>query len=312
MDIAFIASHPDTFKTSKDSTYALILEAGYRQHCLYFIQSMDVYWDGSVRAQTRQLFLDEGQFPWYALGDAQERVLAEFDVVLLRTDPPFDMEYLYLTHLLEMAEAEGAHVVNRARAVRDFNEKLAISRFPEWIVPTLVSSSLARLQEFVVKEKQAVIKPLSEMGGSGVFLLQESDPNLHVILESITCRGSRTVMVQRFIPEISEGDKRILLVNGEAVPYALARIPAEDDFRGNLAAGGRGVARPLSRRDKAIASALGPFLRESGLFLVGLDVIGDYLTEVNVTSPTGMQEIFKQTGFNVAGMMMDAVESLFG
>ncbi|MDE3022822.1 MAG: glutathione synthase [Pseudomonadota bacterium] len=312
MDIAFIAAPLDTFKTSKDSTYAMMREAGRREHSLYFIEPRDLYWRSGVHAQVRRFSLFDGKVPWYELEEPQERPLNSFDVVMLRTDPPFDMEYLYSTYLLELAEDAGAHIVNRPRAVRDFNEKLAIARFPDLIVPTLVSCDLLRLRTFVTEEQDTVVKPLSEMGGSSVFRLRRNDPNLNVILETITQNGRRTVLVQRFIPEIMEGDKRILIVDGEPVPYALARIPARDDFRGNLAAGGRGEARLLSHRDREIALLLGRRLRGEGLLLVGLDVIGDYLTEINVTSPTGMQEIFRQTGFDTAEMMINVFESRFG
>ena len=312
MEIAFIAAPLGTFKTSKDSTYAMMQEAGRRGHSLYYMEPKDIYWRRRVYSQSRKLSVFEGSVPWYELAEVEDRPLDSFDAVMLRTDPPFDMEYLYSTYLLELAEDDGAHIINRPRAVRDFNEKLAIARFPDLIVPTLVSSDLKRLRAFVAEEEDTVVKPLSEMGGSSIFLLRRDDPNLNVILETITQNGVRTVMVQRFIPQIKEGDKRVLLIDGEPVPYALARIPAEDDFRGNLAAGGRGEARPLSHRDREIASEVGKRLQNEGLLLVGLDVIGDYLTEINVTSPTGMQEIFRQTGFDAASMMIDAVESRFG
>jgi glutathione synthase len=218
------------------------------------------------------------------------------------------MEYIYSTYLLELAEEQGARIFNRPQAVRDFNEKLSTAKFPEFMPPTLVTRQEALIREFIEKHGDIILKPLDAMGGSSVFRIHRHDPNLNVIIETMTLLGARTVMAQRYIPEIAQGDKRILLIDGEPVPYALARIPKAGETRGNLAAGGKGVAQPLSARDREIAAALGPKLRQAGLFLVGLDVIGDWLTEINVTSPTGMQEIASQTGFDAAGMFVDALE----
>jgi glutathione synthase len=226
----------------------------------------------------------------------------------MRKDPPFDMEYVYSTYLLELAERQGARVFNRPRAIRDYNEKMAIARFSQFVAPTLVTRAERLLREFVAEHRDAIFKPLDGMGGTSIFRVRQDEPNLSVIIETLTQYGTRTVMAQRYIPEIRDGDKRVLVIGGAPVPHALARIPKQGETRGNLAAGGTGVARPLTARDREIAETLAPTLLADGLLLVGLDVIGEFLTEVNVTSPTCFQEIMQQTGFNVAGMMVDALE----
>jgi glutathione synthase len=308
MKLLFIADPLETFKTYKDSTYAMMREADRRGHGLWAMESEGLAWrDGRVVGGCRSVRLAGGD-PWFSRGEVERRDLAAFDAVLMRRDPPFDQAYLYATWLLEMAERQGARVFNRPRALRDYNEKLAIARFPRFIAPTLVSGEAALIREFLAEQGDIVVKPLDAMGGAGVFRLRPRDPNLGAILESITRHGAETVMAQRYLPEISAGDKRILVIDGEAVPHCLARIPMEGETRGNLAAGGTGVARPLSDRDWEIARALGPELKAAGLLLVGLDVIGDCLTEVNVTSPTCFREITDQTGFDVAGMFVDALE----
>jgi len=255
----------------------------------------------------RPLEVRDDDHDWYREGEAVSRRLADFAAVTMRKDPPFDMEYLYSTYLLEAAEREGARVFNRPRAIRDHNEKLAIGRFAQFIAPTLVTREPAELQAFVDTEGDVIVKPLDGMGGTSIFRVRRDDPNRNAILEAVGQQGARTVMVQRYLPEIAEGDKRVLLIAGEPVPYALARIPKAGETRGNLAAGGRGVARELSARDREIAETLGPALWAEGLLLVGLDVIGACLTEVNVTSPTCFVEIAEQTGFDVAGMFADAL-----
>lgn len=234
--------------------------------------------------------------------------LTEFDAIMVRKDPPFDMEYIYATYLLELAEGQGARVFNRPEAIRNHNEKLAIAQFSRFTAPTLVASDTARIRAFHGEHKDIILKPLDGMGGAGIFRVKEDGLNLGSIVETLTGNGARTIMVQRFIPDIAHGDKRILLIGGKVVPYCLARIPQNGEVRGNLAAGGLGVAQPISERDREIGEALAPVLSERGLLLVGLDVIGDYLTEVNVTSPTCFQEITQQTGFDVAGMFIDALE----
>ncbi len=252
--------------------------------------------------------LGKGGIGWFTRGEDEWLDLTGFDAVLMRKDPPFDQGYLTATWLLEMAERLGARVFNRPRALRDFNEKLAIARFPRFITPSLASGDAEQIRAFLAQQGDIVVKPLDAMGGAGIFRLRPGDPNLSAILETATEYGTRTIMAQRYLPEIADGDKRILLIDGEPVPYCLARIPAPGETRGNLAAGGSGVARPLTDRDREIAAALGPELRAEGIFLAGLDVIGDWLTEVNVTSPTCFREITDQTGFDVAGAFMNALE----
>jgi glutathione synthase len=263
-----------------------------------------------VRAAVWPIDLTGDKYAWHRLGERRETALAEFDAVLMRKDPPFDIEYIYSTYLLELAQRQGARVVNDPRALRDYNEKFSITRFTQFTVPTLVTRLEEEIRGFLAEHRDIVLKPLDGMGGASVFRLHDADHNIGVVIETLTHYGRRTVMAQRYIPEIVQGDKRILLIDGEPAPYALARIPKAGETRGNLAAGGRGVAQPLSARDREIGETVGAALRQDGLMLVGLDVIGDYLTEVNVTSPTGMREIHDQTGFSVAGMLMDALERM--
>jgi glutathione synthase len=309
MKLAFIADPLDSFQTYKDTTFAMMREADSRGHALYAMEQQDLMWrNGVVSGRARRLNLTGEKQPWYRVDEAVVTPLADFDAVLMRKDPPFDMEYVYSTYLLELAEAQGARVFNRPRAIRDYNEKMAIARYAGLAAPSLVTRSGSVIREFLAEHGDIILKPLDGMGGVGVFRVHGKDHNINVIIETLTHHGRRSVMAQRFIPEIRDGDKRVLLIGGEAVPYALARIPKEGETRGNLAVGARGVARELSARDREIAAAMGPPLAEEGLILVGLDVIGDYLTEVNVTSPTCFQEITQQTGFNVAGMMIDALE----
>jgi glutathione synthase len=308
MNLLFIADPLASFKIYKDSTYAMLVEAVRRGHGLYAMLAGDLAWrEGRIVGRMRGITLTGGD-PWFSEGETEWRDLADFDAVIMRTDPPFDQAYLYATWLLDMAERQGARVFNRPQSLRDFNEKLAIARFPQFIAPTLVSNDAALIREFLTEQGDIVVKPLNAMGGSGIFRLRPDDANLGAILETVTRNGAETIMAQRYLPAIRDGDKRILVIDGETVPYCLARIPAEGETRGNLAAGGTGVARPLSERDWEIARALGPTLKAAGLLLVGLDVIGDCLTEVNVTSPTCFQEITQQTGFDVAAMFVDALE----
>lgn len=309
MKIAFLADHLSGFKTYKDSTYAMMAEAAARGHEIHAFEQADTALDqGKVVANTARITLTGDADDWYRAEARVVQALTAFDVVVLRKDPPFDMEYVYATQLLELAEQQGARIVNRPGAVRDHNEKLAIAQFPQFLSPTLVTSNMARLRAFHGEHQDIILKPLDGMGGTGVFRVRDDGLNLGAIIEGLTRHGSTTIMAQRYIPEIAKGDKRILLIGDEVVPYSLARIPQAGEVRGNLAAGGTGVAQPLSPRDQEIAQALAPVLSKRGLLLVGLDVIGDYLTEVNVTSPTCFQEIRQQTGFNVAGMFIDALE----
>ena len=310
MKIAFVVDPLDTFKIYKDTTFAIMREAAKRGHELYALEQADLAWrGGDVIGYAARLHLAEGEDTWYRLEPRADTKLSAFDAVLMRKDPPFDMEYVYSTYLLELAEQQGARVFNRPRAVRDHNEKMAIAKFSQFIAPTLVTRSERPIREFIAEHGEVILKPLHGMGGTSIFRVRPDEPNLNVIIETLTQLGAQTVMAQRYIPEIRDGDKRVLLIGGEPVPYALARIPKQGETRGNLAAGGTGVSRPLSARDREIAETLGSPLMAEGLLLVGLDVIGDYLTEVNVTSPTCFQEIMHQTGFNVAGMMVDAVEA---
>jgi glutathione synthase len=287
----------------------MMREAVARGHRIFSIQQEELLWrDQRVEADARELTLTSDPYHWYEAGEPTQQPLAAFDAVIMRKDPPFDMEYVYSTYLLEIAQTQGARVFNDPRAIRDHNVKLAIARFGEFTAPTIVTRREPLLREFLAAHGDIVLKPLDGMGGASIFRLHRNDPNIGVVIETLTHYGRRTIMAQRYIPEISQGDKRILLIDGAPVPYCLARIPKPGESRGNLAAGGRGVAQPLSERDREIARHLGPQLAAKGLLLVGLDVIGSYLTEVNVTSPTCFREIMDQTGFNAAGMMLDAVE----
>jgi glutathione synthase len=308
--IAFIVDPLEDFKIYKDTTYAIMREAAVRGHALYTLQQEDLLWRRNVVAgMAGRLHLTGEQSAWFRSDAPVETPMQAFDAVLMRKDPPFDMEYVYSTYLLELAEQQGARIINRPRAIRDYNEKMAIARFPRFTAPSLVTRKEGVIREFIAEHRDIILKPLDGMGGVSVFRVHDGDQNLNVIIETLTHYGRRTVMAQRFIPEISDGDKRVLVIGGEPVPYSLARIPKKGETRGNLAAGGTGVARELTARDREIAEAMGPRFVEDGLMLVGLDVIGDYLTEVNVTSPTCFQEITEQTGFNVAGMMLDQLEA---
>jgi glutathione synthase len=309
MDYAFILDPLPHLKAYKDSSIAMMRALAARGHRVFALEQSDIFWsEHGTRARAAPLTLHPGDHDWYTAGEPVEHALTDFAAVVMRKDPPFDMEYVYSTYLLETAEREGARVFNRPRAIRDHNEKMAIAQFREFVAPTIVTRDAARLGAFIDLYRDTIVKPLDGMGGTSVFRVRADDPNRNVIVETVGQLGARTVMAQRFIPEISEGDKRILLIAGEAVPFALARIPKEGETRGNLAAGGRGVARPLTAHDWEIAGALGPKLWADGLLVVGLDVIGDYLTEVNVTSPTCFVEIAQQTGFDTGGMFAAALE----
>lgn len=311
MKLAFIVDPLDEFKLEKDTTYAIMREAAAQGHALYAMQQNDLAWHKqSVTGNAARLHLTGETPAWYRLDPPAETPLEQFDAVLMRKDPPFDMEYVYSTYLLEIAERRGARVFNRPQAIRDYNEKMAIARFAEFTAPTLVTRRTELLHGFLHEHTDIILKPLDGMGGSSVFRVRRDDPNLNVIIETLTSDGSRTIMAQRFIPEISAGDKRVLVIGGEPVPYCLARIPKAGETRGNLAAGGTGIARELTARDRVIAETLGPQLAAAGLLLVGLDVIGDHLTEVNVTSPTCFQEITQQSGFNVSAMLLNKLEKL--
>jgi len=310
MKIAFLADPLSTFKTYKDSTYAMMVEAAKRGHTVYAFEQKDMsVVAGVVSARVAQISMTGDSSDWYRAGAPQETNLGEFDAILQRKDPPFDMEYVYSTYMLELAEKQGAKVFNKPSAIRDHNEKMAITQFSEFTSPTLVTSDEARIRAFQKQHGDIILKPLDGMGGTGIFRVTKDAMNLGAIIETLSDNGKRTIMAQRFIPDIAKGDKRILVIGGKPVPFSLARIPQNGEVRGNLAAGGIGVAQPLTERDFEIANALGPVLAARGLLLVGLDVIGDFLTEVNVTSPTCFQEITQQAGFPVAEMFIDAVEA---
>src|SRR5512140_3734795 len=292
MKIAIVLDPLDSIKTYKDTTYAMMAEAAGRGHELHILMEDGVMWKrGRVIGESCRLELTGDRERWYRIDLPREDPLADFDAVLMRKDTPFDMEYVTASWLLALAVREGVRVFNGPRALRDHSEKLAIAEFPRFTAPTLVARLEQQIHDFIDEHADVVVKPLDGMGGAQVFRVTDADPNRNVIVETLTWHGTRSIMAQRYIPEIREGDKRILLIAGEPVPYSLARIPKPGETRGNLAAGGSGVAQPLSARDLEIARALGPKLKAAGLMLVGLDVIGDYLTEVNVTSPTCMREI---------------------
>ncbi|HEY5776899.1 MAG TPA: glutathione synthase [Xanthomonadales bacterium] len=298
-------------KTYKDSTFAMLLEAQRRGHTLYYMEPEHLYAkDGRVFAEMQQLKVRDNATDWFSLIPVGSKPLDELDIVLMRRDPPFNMDYIYTTYMLELAEKAGTLVINRPQSLRDANEKFFINNFPQCCVPMLISSSSNQLREFVLKHGHCVVKPLDGMGGESVFQVSEADMNLNVILETITRHNSRPVMAQRYIDEITQGDKRILVVNGEPVPYALARFAGKGDFRGNLAKGGSSKGVPLSDRDRWICSQVAPELKKRGILFAGLDVIGDYLSEVNVTSPTCIRELDKEFGLNIAGQLFDAVEAM--
>ena len=315
MKILFIADPLESFKTYKDSTFAMMREAQRRGHQLMACQPQDLMWQrgGRVTAHVRDITLTGDADDWFVAAqqapDERPQLLAEVDAVLMRKDPPFDSEYFYATHLLGQAQREGARVFNDPAALRNHPEKLSIMEFPQLIAPTLVTRDAADVHRFHQEHGDIILKPLDGMGGMGIFRVGPDGLNLGSITETLNRHGAQSLMVQKFLPSIAQGDKRVLLIGGRPVPYSLARIPQGSEIRGNLAAGGKGVAQPLSVRDREIAEALGPILLARGLLLVGLDIIGEHLTEINVTSPTCFQEIFDQTGCDVAALYLDALEA---
>ncbi|HCB14873.1 MAG TPA: glutathione synthase [Gammaproteobacteria bacterium] len=292
----------------KDTTFAMLLAAQARGWELYYFEQADLYAHGNQAfGRSRRLSVQDNKKDWFAFHDERNLPLAELNVILMRKDPPFDMEYIYTTYLLELAEKAGVLIVNKPRSLRDANEKFFALHFPQCGPPAMVAREPMRLKTFLEKHTDIVVKPLDGMGGASVFRLQQGDPNLNVILETLTAHGRRLTMAQCYIPEVTAGDKRILLIDGEPIPYALARIPQTGETRANLAAGGRGEGIPLSERDRWICGQVAPRLREMGLLFVGLDVIGDYLTEINVTSPTCARELDAQFGLNIGGDLMTAI-----
>ncbi len=293
----------------KDSTLAMLWEANARGWPIFYLQPADLFiQDGEAYGHARPLIPLKNPEQWYELGEVITLRLSTLNVILMRKDPPFDMNYIFTTQILDLAEQGGSLIINKPQSLRDFNEKLFISYFPQCCAPTLVSQNLAQLKAFAAIHDHVVFKPLDGMGGRSVFQVKASDLNLNVILETLTDMGNRPIMAQKYIAEIREGDKRILLIDGEPVPYALARIPAANEARGNLAAGGRGEGRPLTERDRWICQQVAPTLKAHGLMWVGLDVIGDYLTEINVTSPTCIRELDKAFNLNISGMLFDVIE----
>ncbi len=294
----------------KDTSFAMLLEAQARDWELHYMELNDLYLsDGQVYAKTRILRVKRDPGAWYEFTVEQDMALSELDVIFMRKDPPFDQEYIYATYLLEQAERAGTLVVNKPQSLRDANEKLFTAWFPQCCAQTLVAREPQRIRDFLRRHGEIILKPLDGMGGASIFHVRENDPNLSVILETMTHHASRFIMAQRYLPEIKDGDKRILLVDGEPVPYALARIPASGETRGNLAAGGRAEGRELNERDRWIARQVGPTLKAKGLLFVGIDVIGDFLTEINVTSPTCVQELDRQFGLNISAQLMDHIQS---
>ena len=296
-------------KPAKDTTLAMLLAAQARGWELHYLEQPDLYLrDGEARGRSRRLTVRDTECDWFQWGEERDRPLVELNAILMRKDPPFDLEYVYSTYILERAETAGVLVVNRPQALRDANEKAYTAWFPQCCPPTLMTRSLGRIRAFLAEHHQIVVKPLEGMGGMLVFVLTEGDPNISVVLETLTERGSRLTVAQKYLPEIREGDKRILLIDGEPVPFALARVPAPGESRGNLAAGGSGVGVPLSARDRWICAQVAPALKEKGLLFVGLDVIGDYLTEINVTSPTCVRELDKLYGLDIGAQFIQVVE----
>lgn len=309
MRLGIVMDPIGSINIKKDTSFAMLLEAQSRGWELFYMQQTDLYLDeGKAMATGRSLSVDNNPNSWFELGPEIEKPLAELDVILMRVDPPFDMDYIYSTYLLEQAEAEGVLVVNKPQSLRDANEKLFTAWFPECCAPTLVTSQTTRIRQFLGKHEDIIIKPLDGMGGASIFRLKKADHNLGVVLETMTDHGKKLAMVQRFLPDIKHGDKRILIINGKPVPYGLARIPAKGETRGNLAAGGTGEGRELSDRDRWLCEQIGPTLVQKGLLFVGLDVIGDYVTEINVTSPTCVKELDAMYDLNISGLLMDCIE----
>jgi len=318
MRLLFVADPLESFNVKKDSTFVMMREAASRGHALFACEPQDLLWERGAKVAThvREIALTGDTLAWFTeaevpAGRTRARAaLADFGAVLMRKDPPFDAEYFYATHLLEQAEREGARVFNKPQALRHHPEKLAILEFPQFIAPTLVTRDPDELKRFHAEHGDVILKPLDGMGGAGIFRVAADGMNLGSIVETLNARGAHTVMAQRYLPDIVRGgDKRVLVIAGEPVPFVLARIPQGNEIRGNLAAGGKGVAQPISARDREIAEHIGPLLAARGLLLIGLDVIGDSLTEINVTSPTCFREITDQSGFDVAKVFIDALES---
>lgn len=310
MQFLFVADPLHTFNTKKDTTFVMMREAQRRGHAVFATEPKDISWEvgGRVMARVRKLRLTGDLKDWYEEIAVEQEALASFDAVLMRKDPPFDSEFFYATHMLSQAEREGAKVFNKPAALRDHPEKMAVMEFPELLGPTLITRNPQDIRAFHAQHQDIILKPLDGMGGMGIFRVGADGMNLGSIIETLNQDGATSVMVQKFLPAIAQGDKRVLIIGGKPVPFCLARIPQGNEVRGNLAAGGKGVAQPLNDTDRAMAEKLGPVLLQRGLLLVGLDVIGDKITEINVTSPTCFQEIQQQTGCDVPALFIDALE----
>lgn len=310
MQFLFVADPLHTFNTKKDTTFVMMREAQRRGHTVFATEPKDISWEvgGRVMASVRKLRLTGDLKDWYEEIAIEQEALASFDAVLMRKDPPFDSEFFYATHMLSQAEREGAKVFNKPAALRDHPEKMAVMEFPELLGPTLITRNPQDIRAFHAQHQDIILKPLDGMGGMGIFRVGADGMNLGSIIETLNQNGATSVMVQKFLPAIAQGDKRVLIIGGKPVPFCLARIPQGNEVRGNLAAGGKGVAQPLNDADRAMAEKLGPVLLQRGLLLVGLDVIGDKITEINVTSPTCFQEIQQQTGCDVPALFIDALE----
>lgn len=311
LNIGIVMDPIESIKPYKDSSLAMLLAAQKKGWKLHYIQQHGLYLhESKVKADCQIVKVFDDNQHWYELEDARSIDAANLDAILMRVDPPFDMEYIYTSYLLEMIEQQGSLIINKPSSLRDANEKLFATHFPQCCTDTMVSRDPQKLREFISEHKDVILKPLDGMGGQSIFRVSPDDANLSVILESMLDFGQHTIMAQKFIPEISKGDKRILMVNGEAIPYTLARIPAEGETRGNIAAGGTGVAMPITEREQWVANQVGPRLREMGILFAGLDVIGDYLTEINITSPTCIREIDAQFNLDIAGQLMDCIEQI--
>ena len=309
LKLGIIMDPIESIKTVKDSSFAMLLAAQKRSWPLYYMQQSDIYMVGATAmARAQRIEVTDNTENWYSTQPAEDIELASLNAILMRKDPPFDIEYITSTYILEMAELKGSLIVNRPASLRDANEKMFITHFPQCCTPMMVTSNASLVRQFINEQKDVIVKPLDGMGGESIFRLTPDDPNTSGILETITHHGQKTIMAQRYIPEITAGDKRILLINGEAVPYALARIPAQGETRGNLAAGGSGIGIELTERDHWICQQVGPSLKERGILFAGIDVIGDYLTEINITSPTCIRELDKQFNLDIAGQLMDCIE----
>jgi len=309
VSIGIVMDPIDSITTYKDSTFAMMLEAQDRKWDIWYMEQKDLYLQGqSAYGSMRQIEVIDDSNSWFNFTSERNCPLSDLDAILMRKDPPFDMEYIYSTYILESAEKDGALIVNRPSSLRDANEKLFATWFPQCCTSSMVTRNHQQLVDFLKEHKDIILKPLDGMGGASIFRLRQDDPNINVVIETITEHGSKYAMAQRFLPEISAGDKRILMVDGEPIPYALARIPQAGETRGNLAAGGRGQGQPLSERDHWIAEQVGPTLRKKGIIFAGLDVIGDFLTEINVTSPTCIRELDNQFGLNISAQLLDRIE----